>query len=535
MVPPVVAASRCRGCPRRAAGTGRPSGSRRRCGPARARWSAASRPRPDGDFQAPVHRAGVHDDGVFQAQAVQGAEPVVVEAPAARVFAGGREEGGVHPFALDAQHHHGVDALGEGLVQVVADIARPLFDADRQQCRRRDQGDLGAEGAQQPDVGAGHPGVQDVPGDRDPHPLEVRPADGVPASLDQCRRIVKASSSAWVGCSWVPSPALMTAASIQSVAASRCGAPEAQCRMTTASAPIADSVWAVSLRDSPLETDEPLAAKLMTSAESRLAAASKEMRVRVESSKKRFTQCGRAGRGALDLTVPHGRHLSACEDADGVGEAQVLGGGRCSMPRPAMTTSLQRRRRRAVLFSQAGLGLFGGGGGEVLSHVVARMGSSRWPRSISTARLTRSGGGQVDLASRADPWCVREIQDVVDEHRRPCCRCRCAGAGWGTAARWAGGKDRRGNMVTSNWPTIAAASTVGSAAGAILQAECQRVTRRGMPAGEVPGALVGLEIHGRMRVRARSMSAWLRTTLVSTTLAGTGAVTEVNARLPFPE
>jgi hypothetical protein len=38
-----------------------------------------------------------------------------------------------------------------------------------------------------------------------------------------------------------------------------------------------------------LETDEPLAEKLMTSAESRLAAASKEIRVRVESSKKRLT------------------------------------------------------------------------------------------------------------------------------------------------------------------------------------------------------------------------------------------------------
>ncbi len=59
--------------------------------------------------------------------------------------------------------------------------------------------------------------------------------------------------------------------------------------MTTASAPIASRVSAVSFRDSPLETEDPLAEKLMTSAESRLAAASKEMRVRVESSKKRLT------------------------------------------------------------------------------------------------------------------------------------------------------------------------------------------------------------------------------------------------------
>ena len=59
--------------------------------------------------------------------------------------------------------------------------------------------------------------------------------------------------------------------------------------MTTASALIASKVWAVSFSDSPLDTEDPLALKLMTSAESRLAAASKEMRVRVESSKNRFT------------------------------------------------------------------------------------------------------------------------------------------------------------------------------------------------------------------------------------------------------
>ena len=54
--------------------------------------------------------------------------------------------------------------------------------------------------------------------------------------------------------------------------------------MTTASAPMASRVSAVSLSDSPLDTLEPLAAKLMTSADSRLAAASNETRVRVLSS-----------------------------------------------------------------------------------------------------------------------------------------------------------------------------------------------------------------------------------------------------------
>ena len=100
---------------------------------------------------------------------------------------------------------------------------------------------------------------------------------------------MNASSSAWVGCSWVPSPALTTDERTQPEWASRCGAPLAPWRMTTASAPIASRVRAVSLSDSPLDSEEPLAEKLMTSAESRLAAASKEMRVRVESSKKRLT------------------------------------------------------------------------------------------------------------------------------------------------------------------------------------------------------------------------------------------------------
>ncbi len=100
---------------------------------------------------------------------------------------------------------------------------------------------------------------------------------------------MKASSSACVGCSWVPSPALMTLDRVQPALASRCGAPLAWWRTTIASAPMASSVRAVSLRLSPLLRLEPFAAKLMTSAESRLAAASKEIRVRVLSSKNRLT------------------------------------------------------------------------------------------------------------------------------------------------------------------------------------------------------------------------------------------------------
>ena len=108
-----------------------------------------------------------------------------------------------------------------------------------------------------------------------------------PSSRPRRLRIVKASSSACVGCSWVPSPALTTEPRIQR--ARLAGAPDQECRMTTASEPIASSVSAVSLRVSPLETLDPLAEKLMTSADNRLAASSKDVRVRVESSKNRLT------------------------------------------------------------------------------------------------------------------------------------------------------------------------------------------------------------------------------------------------------
>ena len=80
----------------------------------------------------------------------------------------------------------------------------------------------------------------------------------------------------------MPSPALTTRDDTHPAVASRCAAPLAECRTTMASAPMASSVRAVSFRLSPFDRLDPLAEKLMTSADSRLAAASNEMRVRVE-------------------------------------------------------------------------------------------------------------------------------------------------------------------------------------------------------------------------------------------------------------
>src|SRR5690606_41615648 len=66
------------------------------------------------------------------------------------------------------------------------------------------------------------------------------------------------------------------------------GAPEAMCRMIIMSTPMASMVFTVSRSDSPLDTEVPLPVRLIVSAESHLPASSKELRVRVESSKKKL-------------------------------------------------------------------------------------------------------------------------------------------------------------------------------------------------------------------------------------------------------
>lgn len=118
----------------------------------------------------------MHDDGVVG----HPRHPVAVEPVPPRVLALGREEGGVHPLSLHTQHHDRV-GLRQHAVEVVRDLAGPGLDADGDQGGRGDQGDLGAEGVQQVDVGAGDPAVQDVADERDPLARQVLAEPGVPA------------------------------------------------------------------------------------------------------------------------------------------------------------------------------------------------------------------------------------------------------------------------------------------------------------------------------------------------------------------
>ena len=179
---------------------------------------------------------------------------------------------------LHPQHHHGV-GVRQRFVEAVGHRGRPVLDPDREQRRRGDQGDLGPRC---PAGGrwTGPPAVEDVAHDRDAQAGQVT---GPFTEVAPDREGVEQGLRGVFG---VPSPALTTAPSIQPASASRCGAPDAPWRMTTASAPMACNVRAVSFNVSPLDTDDPLAEKLITSADRRFAAASNEIRVRVESSKK---------------------------------------------------------------------------------------------------------------------------------------------------------------------------------------------------------------------------------------------------------
>src|SRR3954469_6657587 len=100
--------------------------------------------------------------------------------------------------------------------------------------------------------------------------------------------MVKRSSSPCVGCAWRPSPALITCSCGFTWRAIRNGAPEEPWRTTKMSACIAERLATVSSSDSPLLCEDTAMLRLMTSAERRLAAISKVVRVRVEGSKNRL-------------------------------------------------------------------------------------------------------------------------------------------------------------------------------------------------------------------------------------------------------
>ena len=107
-------------------------------------------------------------------------------------------------------------------------------------------------------------------------------ATRTPSSVPSASRRVSASSSAWVGWAWVPSPALITRRPV--LRAARCAAPDEAWRSTTVVTPVRSSVRSVSTSDSPLTTLLPATDRSTVVAPSAFAASSKLTRVRVEAS-----------------------------------------------------------------------------------------------------------------------------------------------------------------------------------------------------------------------------------------------------------
>ncbi|OPZ63854.1 MAG: hypothetical protein BWY84_00847 [Candidatus Aerophobetes bacterium ADurb.Bin490] len=95
------------------------------------------------------------------------------------------------------------------------------------------------------------------------------------------------SSSPCVGCSCIPSPALMTDDFMFFVRNK--GTPDALCLITTMSICMASIVARVSRSVSPLTTELVLIWMFKTSALRRFAASSNDVLVRVEGSKNMFT------------------------------------------------------------------------------------------------------------------------------------------------------------------------------------------------------------------------------------------------------
>ena len=95
------------------------------------------------------------------------------------------------------------------------------------------------------------------------------------------------SSSAWVGCACVPSPALITWPS--NASASRRAKPDSGWRTTITRTPIPRSVSAVSAIVSPLPRLDAPGANVITSAPTRCSASVNDVAVRVDASKNRFS------------------------------------------------------------------------------------------------------------------------------------------------------------------------------------------------------------------------------------------------------
>ena len=188
----------------------------------------------------------------------------------------------------------------------------------------------------------------------------------------------------------------------------------------------------MSFSDSPLLTLEPLAAKLMTSADSRFAATSKEVRVRVESSKNRLTTVRprRVGSflmlrptSAASISAAVSRTSSASSRDRSPAESRCRFIGRASSTAAALASrprsaGPEQHRVTSVVFGELHVDGLGQRGRQVLADVVGP------DRQLAVTAVDEHrelhGAGPAEVGQRVErgPDGAAGEQHVVDEHDR---------------------------------------------------------------------------------------------------------------------
>src|SRR5215471_2458124 len=232
--------------------------------------------------------------------------------------------------------------------------------------------------------------------------------------------MVRASSSAWVGCSCAPSPALTTPA--RRLRARKCGTPGQEWRMTIRSGAMACRFRAVSRSDSPFSTELPFAAKERASAESHFSAVSKEKRVRVEDSKKRLTTIRPRSAGTfLICRSPIGRMDSAVSRMSPISAAESSSVPRRSLERSAVGVNLSGGSLEdpdlvgAVGLLEHDLDDLALGRGDALADVVRLDGDLAVAPVDQHREANRAGPAEVDQAVQRGPHGAARVEHVVAE------------------------------------------------------------------------------------------------------------------------
>ena len=251
----------------------------------------------------------------------------------------------------------------------------------------------------------------------------------------------------------------------------------------------------------------------MTSADSRLAAASNEIRVRVESSKNRLTTVRprRVGSFLIGRSGDAGQLLGGVEHEQGVVAGEVGAGQQVALHRrrPVRRTMQRRHRRPSSSASEHPDGL-AQRRRQVLADVVGP------DRQLAVAAVDQhgelDGPRPAEVVERVEggPDGAAGEQDVVDEHDDLAVDAAGRDVG-GSSAR--AGRSRRSSryIVTSREPTghVDALDRRRSAAASRRASGTPRV---GMPSSTRSSApLVRSRISWAIRVRARVTSAASRT------------------------